>query len=241
MREERPAIPDPIAREVRQRCGFGCVICGCPIVDYEHMLEWAQVKRHVADEITLLCPDHHRAKTARRLPLDKIIEANRNPYNLRQSFSTPNPLYYYGNTAIIKFGNSTFSMSDHGSGAVMIPLMVSNTPLIQVNLLDQHFLLNILLCDEKNNIILIIKDNAIQYSVGTWDVEYTGRTIIIRQASRNIFIDIEFIAPHTVHFKRGKFYFNGNSFEIKNNSLILNGTMTFSSITIAQTKVGINI
>ncbi len=48
-------IPLPIQREVRKRCGFGCVLCGLPLYEYEHMEEWAQVKRHIADEITLLC------------------------------------------------------------------------------------------------------------------------------------------------------------------------------------------
>lgn len=39
-------IPLSIQRKVRQRCGFGCVICGMPLYEYEHMAEWAQVKRH---------------------------------------------------------------------------------------------------------------------------------------------------------------------------------------------------
>lgn len=44
MNEEQPNsrnIPLPIQREVRQRCGFGCVICGMPLYEYEHMEEWA--------------------------------------------------------------------------------------------------------------------------------------------------------------------------------------------------------
>ena len=53
-------IPLPIQREVRQRCGFGCVVCGMPLYEYEHLLGWAQVERHVATEITLLCDQHHR-------------------------------------------------------------------------------------------------------------------------------------------------------------------------------------
>ncbi|WP_198036130.1 hypothetical protein [Salegentibacter sp. T436] len=66
-------IPLPIQREVRQRCGFGCVICGLPLYEYEHMEEWAKVKRHDAEEITLLCDRHHREKTAGLLPKAVII------------------------------------------------------------------------------------------------------------------------------------------------------------------------
>jgi len=31
----RQNIPLPIQREVRQRCGFDCVICGMPLFKYE--------------------------------------------------------------------------------------------------------------------------------------------------------------------------------------------------------------
>jgi hypothetical protein len=63
MREEISRnIPFPIKRKIRQRCGFGCVICGLPLYEYEHLLGFAKVKRHVEKEITLLCDQHHREK-----------------------------------------------------------------------------------------------------------------------------------------------------------------------------------
>ncbi|MGU5889575.1 hypothetical protein, partial [Aeromonas hydrophila] len=80
-------IPLPIQREVRQRCGFGCVICGMPLYEYEHMEEWANVKRHVAEEITLLCDQHHREKTGGLLPKEVVRDANKNPFNLRKGVS----------------------------------------------------------------------------------------------------------------------------------------------------------
>lgn len=30
-------IPEPVKREVRQACGFGCVFCGHALVEYEHV------------------------------------------------------------------------------------------------------------------------------------------------------------------------------------------------------------
>jgi hypothetical protein len=80
-------IPLPIQREIRQRCGFGCIICGLPLYEYEHMEGWASVKRHVAEEITLLCDKHHKEKTNGLLPLDMVREAINNPYNLREGIS----------------------------------------------------------------------------------------------------------------------------------------------------------
>lgn len=87
-------IPLPIQREVRQRCGFGCVICGLPLYEYEHMEEWAIVKRHVADEITLLCDQHHREKTGGLLPVEVVRAANKSPFNLKEGNSKPYNLHF---------------------------------------------------------------------------------------------------------------------------------------------------
>lgn len=70
------------------------MICGMPLYEYEHMEEWAQVQRHVADEITLLCDQHHREKTGGLLPKQVVREANNNPYNLREGVSKPYALYW---------------------------------------------------------------------------------------------------------------------------------------------------
>lgn len=143
MAENRPAIPESIKREVRRRCGFGCVICGCPVYDYEHMLEWSVVQRHVASEITLLCPTHHRAKTSRRLSPEMVQKANENPFNLNKDFSTPDPLYFEGEKAIVNIGNCKFTTRDNGNGTSLIALQIVDKPIIKVTLMDGHYLLDI--------------------------------------------------------------------------------------------------
>ena len=56
-------IPSAVQREVRQRCGFGCVVCGSAIYDYEHFdPEFAEAKAHEAGRIALLCPTDHARK-----------------------------------------------------------------------------------------------------------------------------------------------------------------------------------
>lgn len=56
-------IPTDVAFEVRKRCGFGCVVCGNSIVDYDHYNpEFASCTEHQSDGIILLCPTHHRTK-----------------------------------------------------------------------------------------------------------------------------------------------------------------------------------
>jgi hypothetical protein len=53
------------------------------------MLGWANVQRHVAAEITLLCDKHHREKTGGLLPLAAVQAADQDPHNLRSGMSAP--------------------------------------------------------------------------------------------------------------------------------------------------------
>src|SRR5260221_9229391 len=98
-------IPDPIKRIVRQRCGFGCVVCGRPIYEYHHMLGFATVQRHVAAELTLLCPDHHSDQRKGLLPDAKVEKADRDPYNGRKHKSNRYRLQYSGSGCEIIMGS----------------------------------------------------------------------------------------------------------------------------------------
>lgn len=57
------SIPANVALSVRRRCGFGCVVCGSAVYEYDHFLpEFKDAKSHDPNGIVLLCPNHHRAK-----------------------------------------------------------------------------------------------------------------------------------------------------------------------------------
>jgi len=126
----RPDIPLPMQREVRQRCGFGCVVCGLPLYEYEHMLGWANVKQHVAEDITLLCDQHHREKTGGLLPEKEVAQANADPYNLRQGVSKPYDLHYSGTECEALVGSNRFTTQDEGYGTIMVPISVDGIPVV---------------------------------------------------------------------------------------------------------------
>lgn len=241
MKEKRPPIKEAIKREIRQRCGFGCVICGFPIYEYDHMLGWANVKRHVASEITLLCDTHHTAKSSKLMPAFIVEEANRSPYNLRQNFSTPSILYYSGKKAIIKMGRSNFIITDNDDGVIFETIKINEFTMIQVKLEDNHFLLSMTLLDKKNIPVFIIEDNMMKYSVGSWDINFVGRNLTIRKKSRDIFLDINFETPNIINFRRGNFYFRGNKFTVTKEGLKINDK--FNNIinigTIENSRIGI--
>lgn len=242
-------IPLPIQREVRQRCGFGCVICGMPLYEYEHINEWAKVKRHIANEITLLCDMHHREKTAGLLPKEIVIEANKNPFNLRENVSKPYDLYYSGETAIVYIGNNGFSCKNHGYGTELYPLVIDNIPVVGFILGDNHLLLNVIIFDEFNLPVLHIKNNQLFYSTSPWDIQLVGTKLTIREAERKILIEFIFEPPNKVTITRGRFLLNGIEVIIKDGGInVTNGPIIRNirlhgingGIILGQNNYGIN-
>jgi len=222
-------IPLPIQREVRQRCGFGCVICGMPLYEYEHMEEWANVKRHVAEEITLLCDQHHREKTGGLLPKEVVRDANKNPFNLRKGVSKPYSLHFSGKTAEVEIGGNSFTCDDQGYGTAMVPISVDGTPLIGLIMADGHLLLNLVIFDEFNTPVLHIKNNQLYYSITPWDIQLIGTKLSIREAHRKILIEIDFKPPNKVIVNRGRFLKNGVEILVRPQNILITNNSTLIS------------
>lgn len=202
--QKRPPLPDPLMREVRQRCGFGCVICGLPLYEYEHMLGWAETERHVAEEITLLCDRHHREKTNKLLPASMVQAANANPYNLRAGVTPPFLLHFGAQDCSVNLGGNVFWTSYRGDGTFIIPVSVDATPLIAFVFEQGRLLLTLQIFDEFNQPILRVLNNELQYVPEPWDIEFTGHRIVVREAARKILIEIDFRPPNQIIIPRAQ-------------------------------------
>jgi hypothetical protein len=203
-------IPERIKREVRQRCAFGCVVCGLPLYDYEHMEGYAKVKRHVAKEITLLCDKHHREKTSGLLPLKDVVKADSEPFNRSSGVSSPYGLHFSGSTLKVIVGNNHF-VANAQWGAVA--LSVDAIPLVKFTQTDGNVFLDVLAFDVNNNVALQIDQNSLQFSAEAWDIEFVAKRLMIRESKGNFLLDVTFDVPDTIRFNRGRFLCNGVDIE----------------------------
>jgi hypothetical protein len=184
-------------------------MCGLPLYEYDHVFGWANAKKHIAEEITLLCDKHHREKTSGLMPIEMVVEANDHPHNLRSGISKPYDFHFSGDGCEIRIGGNRFAAQDQGYGTLLAPIIVDQLPLISFALGDGHLLLNLLVFDEFNDRVLAIHGNQLQYSTSPWDIQFIGRNLIIREASRRFLIDIYFDPPNIVRIERGRFLLNG--------------------------------
>jgi trigger factor len=239
VREPRPPIPPKIKLQVRQRCGFGCVVCGAPVYQYDHIKDYAKEKKHEAENITLLCPSDHQDKTNKLLPLSKVHEANANPANKQTGQSAPRKYHYAGNDKpTIVLGDVGFNDPERDFAAIMI----DGVPMVGFRFVHGRALLQLNLFDAENNLVLQVVDNELIYSVDIWDVEFKGSVLTIRQKERHILLRIRFDPENNmVEIDRGMLQYNGAEVEIWPDCLVvLNSNAILSAFTL-QSPIGLLI
>lgn len=219
--DDRPPIPPDIKRKVRQRCGFGCVICGIPLYHYDHIVPWSDVKKHEADNIVLLCAQHHDEKTRGLLPVARVIQANEAPANLATGVSTPHLLYYDGNHCEAVIGSNVHVWPKMHDGQLVTPILIDDTPIVSFLVEDGHLLLTVQLFDEDNELLLKVLDNELVFSTEEWDVEFVGRKLTVRSAPRDIFVSMTFKTPSSIVIDSARIRRNGLKIRIQPSCVIV--------------------
>jgi hypothetical protein len=242
MAQARPPIPDPVKRAVRQRCGFGCVICGLPLYEYDHLVAWSAVGEHDPNNLVLLCDRHHREKTSGLLPVEAVADASAEPHNRKTGLSHPYDLHYSGDHCEAVIGSNVHQWPSLADDTFTVPLIVDDTPLVLFRAEDGHLLLTVQLFDAQNELLVQIVDNQLVYSAAPWDVEFVGRQLAVRGGPRDIFVRMTFEAPARVVIDRGHVWRNGIELDITPHRLLLaNNNNSISGCSATNCVVGIAV
>lgn len=242
MANSRPPIPEPVKREVRQRCGFGCVICGLPLYEYDHLIPWADVRQHSPENLTLLCDQHHREKTSHLLPSDAVAAANADPYSRRTGVSRPYDLHYSGDSCEADIGSNLHVWPSLAHDAFTVPLIVDDTPVVLFRGENGHLLLSVQLFNDQNELLVQIVDNQLVFSAAPWDVEFRGRRLTVRGGPGDIFVHMTFEAPARIVIDRAHIWRNGIEIDVSpERVLLVQNQNTISGCTATNCVLGIAI
>ncbi len=177
----RPKIPPDIKLAVRQKCGFCCVICGCPVYDYDHIEEYATEQKHDANNLVLLCPTCHRKKTNGLISKGRIREAIEDVRNTQRTgpddIERKDYFIEIGTNLIRSCHNKAFSI--HGFGDLSINY-------------DHGSLINANLYDANGEKAIEIINNEYTLCKSTWDIEWEGKELTFRNRPRDVFAKLIF-------------------------------------------------
>jgi hypothetical protein len=240
------AIPAGIKRLVRQRDGFGCLICGSAFYQYDHIEnEYKDAKEHDPQKIVLLCGGCHDKKTRRFLSTETIVGKIGAPACLSKGFSwgafdlgCSAPEIVLG-TLTAKNVESLISI-DGVSIFSVAPPSVPGGP----------FNINATFRNPKDDENLRIVNNEFQVLGANWDAEISGARITLRSGHGVFSLILRIEPPHRLVVERLDMKYDDISITCRENETILiegrgskyqGGTFDFEGHEVAVDIKGPNV
>jgi len=202
--EAQREIPASIKRRVRKDCYFGCIFCGLPVFEYEHIDDWALVKKHLAENIALLCPTHHSAKSTGKIGRERVRLQRSSPFN-KGRHTTSGYRVEGDRRFAVKFGDMHAAGDLSADGSPYHILYVNGTSMVSVRDVGGWISPSFTVTDRAGRILLSVEDGEIRVSTVVWDYTYIGSRITIRGALRNIMLELDF-SSEFIHIIRGQFF-----------------------------------
>ena len=230
----REHLDEGTKRAVRQRCAFGCVKCGLPLYEYHHIDEYAAVRAHEPENITLLCDLHHKMATNGLLTPEQVKQANANPINVRRRVSAPFNLELEGDRLRYLIGSNRFT----ATGAATF-LAIDNNEIVGATIDGGQLFLNLAIFDATNRGILAVVRNEIWVTTEPWDIKFVRNRLTLRESAGQIALEIRIVPPDTLHIARGHLYLNGVHVIIFPDAMVVNGEACMFSENEFTTNVGI--
>jgi hypothetical protein len=229
-------IPSAIKRRLRQESGFGCCVCGHPFIEYHHIVPFTEIESHDSREMMVLCPNHHQECTVGALDRNSQYIAKGNPFNIARGFANGQFVNAAKVIAAYLGGNIMF-----GTGC---KLMVGDEPLLAIRSDEKgRLLLTVMLYSSSDELLLSIRDN--EWMTGDpfpWDFEFGINTLCLRNASRNINLNID--ARSLPIRIRGDLWRKRAGFSIESDVLRINGivaNMQFMNLGLVAMTLVANI
>jgi hypothetical protein len=222
--------PAEIRRQLRQESGFGCAICGNPLLQNAHIIEYHLTQETRVEDMIALCPDCHVEADAGHYPKKVLRDYKANPYNKNRSILGKKFLVT-GEDMIVNIGSFKLINTER-------VLVVNDFDLITIQRVEGYYLsLDVNLFDKFGNFIAVVYENNWQVDINYfWDVEYKAQHLTLRSAPRKITLEIK-IENEEV-FITGNMYYNGFPINIERGAITI-GNNKLIGWTVKNAGIGI--
>lgn len=208
MSNNRPPIPEPLKRELRQEAYFGCVICGNPIIEYHHIEPYHKVKCHEKSNLVVLCPEHHHRANCGEIFKKKVIEAKNKPFN--------NEVKFIGKEFFLReYSKTKIKIGSNISETASTILQIDNKKLFTIEQdKDGYAVINAEFYNEKNKLIAVIENNEWKAykEAKLWDISYSPGHLVIKSNKGRVFLELKLIDEY-IEIKT-KFHYNNKNVSI---------------------------
>ena len=192
-------IPEGIKRQVRQECGFGCVVCGFAIVEYEHIEAFSECRSHDPNSIALLCSKHHSLVTRGFLGKEEIKRHRTNPITFLNGPCNTD-FFHLQHPLRLSIGSNTIAHFEcivrNNDGAEWLAIAPPEHPKAPVRIHATFY-------NDDGSTSLRIHDNVWECQLEqTWDLVASGGVISLYRAPRREALRLRAELPNILHLER---------------------------------------
>lgn len=231
-------IPTDVKEQIRKDAGFGCVFCGCVLVEYEHIEpEFNDALEHDPTKMTILCPMCHDKVTKKILSKNHVWAAKENPKGLEQG--------YVNDMLFSKADELEFLLGNMRTSNMGIAISLYGKPLFwfeeSVNE-EEAYTICCIFHGKDSSPIAYINRNEYIALVKNQDIVSVGARLTISDKTNGCILEISREGGEPLHIKKLYTQFYGTKLIIKDeNSPVLFGGINdsdeklagFGSLTLA--------
>ena len=211
--------PLQIQKQLKKEALYGCAICGCPILQYAHIVPNDDVQAFLPENMLVLCPFHYIGYNSREVSESALREAKNNPYNKihdEYAFIVSSQQDVSVNMGKCKFVNTSRL------------LVIDDFDIFSIKReVGKYILLDINFFDKLNSLIAIVSENswtAEQRSMD-WNINYKPKHLTIENQSKNIIFEakIQGVNSNEITITADGMHYNRFPIKITENQILLNG------------------
>ena len=230
-----------MALAVRRHCGFGCVICGASIVQYDHINPpFADARAHDPLSIALLCAACHDKVTRKFWSHEKVAAALAHPHCKESGFSWGE--FDFGNTPpSLQFGGVTLTNCP-------VPIAIGGKPLFKIEGPEERggpFRLSGEFYDLRGRSVCAIDQNTWKLRSKAWDVEFVGGRMEVKSQNGPPSLVLVAEPPHSLRVERLNMFVKGRELIGDGSRLVVRrqygGEMVLTGCAADYCAVGINV
>lgn len=211
--------PLQIQQQLSREAYYGCIICGCPILEFMDIVNKnSQISAFLPENMVAICPSDHIKYAGGQISESSLRNAKINPYNkVHEEDVFTMEQHHEPNDLIVKVGKCTFVN-------VSRILVVDDFDIISIKKEEyagkSYIFLDINFFNKINNLIAIVLQNYWSAEKSRdWQIYYKSKHLIIQNPKQNIVFDL-MIQDNEIIINGDGMFYNGRPIKITNDQIL---------------------
>lgn len=205
------ATPLPIQNQLKRDSGYGCSICGCPLLEYVQVNPSSKTSEFLPENMAAICPNHNQKFCKYEISRTQLFDFKTKPHN---KINANDAFAINSAELIVNIGKTKFINTYR-------ILSVDDFDLVAVRKENNLYLvLDINFFDAQNNLIGVVSENSWSTDKREgWSIDYEPRNLKIHNATKRISFEAKI--EYGEIFLTADMYYNGVAVNVSKEQILL--------------------